>query len=105
MGWHGKPLSEELAQKAIQQLKIKFREESKFKPSAAYIPKKPADMQIKHAKLVQTDLAQDANKKYFEKNNTTPVCKTSIVLFFGGCRAGWLTKHRLLGAEFVQELG
>jgi transketolase len=68
LGWHGKPLSEELAQAAIQQLKIKFKEAFEFEPSTKYIPEKSEATKIKIAELAQANLTQDPHKKYFEKN-------------------------------------
>ena len=96
LNWHGKPLSQELAEKAIAQLKIRFKEESEFKPSMKYIPAMPTDIKTKKTNLAQvchpelvsglsaeatserrlesmdicnpSDLSEDPNKKYFEKN-------------------------------------
>ncbi|MFH1254365.1 MAG: transketolase [bacterium] len=68
LNWHGKPLSQELAEKAILQLKIRFKEESEFKPSMKYSPAMPTDIKTKKTIFVQADLSEDINKKYFEKN-------------------------------------
>ena len=94
LGWHGKPLSQESAEKAITRLKIKFKEEAAFKPSFACAPLMPNDSKSKKANSAQacgsglptiatsatratvgsmdkcnpSDLSQDPNKKYFEKN-------------------------------------
>ncbi|MFA6535375.1 MAG: transketolase [Candidatus Babeliales bacterium] len=68
LNWHGKPLSQELAEKAIAQLKIRFKEESEFKPSMKYATVMPTDIKTKKTNFVQADLFEDINKKYFEKN-------------------------------------
>lgn len=86
-GWHGKPLSQELAEKAIKQLKTKFKEEAEFKPSFASAPLMPNSSNLKKTNLAQgcvsglPTIATSAtratvgsmdicnpNKKYFEKN-------------------------------------
>ncbi len=68
LNWHGKPLFQELAEKAIAQLKIRFKEESEFKPSMKYTLAIPTDIKTKKTNFVQADLSEGINKKYFEKN-------------------------------------
>lgn len=68
LGWHGKPLTKELAEKEIVQLKVRFKEASEFKPSTKYVPAMPTDVAAKKTNFVHADLSQDPNKKYFEKN-------------------------------------
>lgn len=84
LNWHGKPLSQELVEKAITQLKTRFKEEAEFKSSMKYALPIPTDIKTKKTNLAQechpelvsgsmnicnpSDLSQDQNKKYFEKN-------------------------------------
>ncbi len=68
LNWHGKPLSQELAEKAITQLKAKFKEESEFKSNIKYTLTLPTNIEVKKTNFVPADLSQDINKKYFEKN-------------------------------------
>ncbi len=77
IGWHGKPLKKESLNDAILNLKKRFKEESEFKPRAAYVPEKPANLApFCHPEFISgsmnrfspSDLTHSKNKKLFEKS-------------------------------------
>lgn len=65
-GWHGKPLSQEDAEKIIKKMQARFKEDAEYKPKTKYII--PAPVQVKKQKLqtaVSIELSKDPNKALF----------------------------------------